>query len=235
MKSLILFVLPLVASCASFRPDISSFQYYSQPVIGVESVKGIGDTILFQAKGARTTVLTILEDIEIASSAPQNKVKAFAGSYYRAGTWGDYIVFEPLPKTGAKVTGPGVLFTTEIYYFLVATSSGDIRVGYEYGQRIEVLPQSLPKESCSQKDDWVAAKGSLQQALIYAGKQGNTIRLAYNELVSNAVGAPFTVEVNYDLADSNIITYKEARIEVLEASNNNLRYRVLSGFNPLSN
>ena len=40
----------------------------------------------------------------------------------------------------------------------------------------------------------------------------------------------FTQEVQYDLNESNIIGFKGARLEVIEATNRNITYRLIENF-----
>lgn len=42
--------------------------------------------------------------------------------------------------------------------------------------------------------------------------------------------APFTQDVQYDLSESSVLGFKQARIEVLDASNTALSYRVIKHF-----
>jgi len=41
---------------------------------------------------------------------------------------------------------------------------------------------------------------------------------------------PFSQEVLYDLSEGNIIGFKGARIEIIEATNFNLKYKVIKSF-----
>ncbi|MGO9014619.1 MAG: hypothetical protein ACLQF0_06530 [Dissulfurispiraceae bacterium] len=72
---------------------------------------------------------------------------------------------------------------------------------------------------------------SFQQTLIYNGKVGNKINVAYREFSGNLALPAFNNTVEYDLSGSNIIGYKGARIEVIEATNEYIKYKVLSTFN----
>lgn len=67
-----------------------------------------------------------------------------------------------------------------------------------------------------------------EQEIIYAGKTQNTINLVYRELYTNAIKPGMSVELHYDLAQSNIIHFKGYRIEVINATNQSIEYRVLS-------
>ncbi len=70
-----------------------------------------------------------------------------------------------------------------------------------------------------------------QQSLIYSGRVGDTIRVSYREFSGSMARSAFTNEAEYDLSSSNIIAYRGARIEVLDANNEEIRYKVLSNFN----
>jgi hypothetical protein len=72
---------------------------------------------------------------------------------------------------------------------------------------------------------------SFQQTLIYSGKVGNKIRIGYREFSNNLARPPFNNDVDYDLDQSKIIGYKGARIEIIEATNELVRYKVLQNFN----
>jgi len=67
--------------------------------------------------------------------------------------------------------------------------------------------------------------------LIYSGKVGNKINVAYREFSNNLARPAFNNTVQYDLDESNIIGYKGARIEVIEATNEYIKFKVLLNFN----
>jgi hypothetical protein len=72
---------------------------------------------------------------------------------------------------------------------------------------------------------------SFQQTLIYSGKIGSKIKIGYREFSNNQARPAFNNDVDYDLNESKVIGYKGARIEVIEATNEFIRYRVISNFN----
>lgn len=77
----------------------------------------------------------------------------------------------------------------------------------------------------------VVTPESFQQTLIYNGKVGDKINIGYREFQSNRARAAFSNEVEYDLSDSNTIGYKGAELEIIEATNQSIKYRVISNFN----
>jgi len=69
---------------------------------------------------------------------------------------------------------------------------------------------------------------SLYVQMLYSGVEGNTVRATYREFSNDAGDPQFTQELAYDLSISKIIAYRTIRIEVMEATNSELRYRVIS-------
>ena len=69
-----------------------------------------------------------------------------------------------------------------------------------------------------------------RQELIYNGRSGDTLKFLYREFSGDFMRPPFSQEVQYDLNDSNIIGFRGVRIEVINASNTELEYRVQSSF-----
>lgn len=77
----------------------------------------------------------------------------------------------------------------------------------------------------------VVAEDSFQQTLIYNGKVGDKINIGYREYQSSQARTAFSNEVEYDLSDSSTIGYKGAELEIIEATNQSIKYRVISNFN----
>lgn len=70
-----------------------------------------------------------------------------------------------------------------------------------------------------------------QRTLIYSGRIGNKINIAYREFSNNVARPAFNNDVEYDLGESMLIGYKGAEIEIIEATNRMIRYRVIRNFN----
>jgi hypothetical protein len=77
----------------------------------------------------------------------------------------------------------------------------------------------------------VLSQDSFQQTLIYSGKVGNKINIGYREYSGNLARPAFNNNVEYDLAESRTIGYKGALIEVIEATNQHIKYKVIRNFN----
>ncbi len=70
-----------------------------------------------------------------------------------------------------------------------------------------------------------------QQTLIYSGRIGSKINIGYREFSNSYARPAFNNDVEYDLSDSNIIGYKGAELEIMEATNRNITFKLLKNFN----
>jgi len=77
----------------------------------------------------------------------------------------------------------------------------------------------------------ILTQDSFQQTLIYSGKVGSKINIGYREFSGSAARPAFNNNVEYDLSESNVIGYKGAQVEVIEATNQYIKYKVLRNFN----
>lgn len=77
----------------------------------------------------------------------------------------------------------------------------------------------------------VIRSDNMQQTLIYSGRVGNKINVVYREFQGDTIRQAFTNAVEYDLSESDVIGYKGARIKVIEATNQQITYEVISNFN----
>lgn len=74
-------------------------------------------------------------------------------------------------------------------------------------------------------------RDSFQQTLIYSGKIGNKINIAYREFSNSLARPAFNNNVEYDLSESKVIGYKGAQLEIQEATNQHIKFKVIKNFN----
>ena len=70
-----------------------------------------------------------------------------------------------------------------------------------------------------------------KQELVYNGKSGNTIKVIYREFNNNMARPAFTQNLNYDLEEGDVISFKGCKIKVLNAKNTGIEFKILSTFN----
>lgn len=68
----------------------------------------------------------------------------------------------------------------------------------------------------------------LKDVLIYTGKSKNTIKILHREYYMSMIRDGFTHELSYDLDESNVIRYKNIRVQIIDSTNENIKYKVIS-------
>ena len=69
-----------------------------------------------------------------------------------------------------------------------------------------------------------------QLGLEYSGKNGNILNFTYSEFRGSMARDAFTREFQVDLSDGNLGTYKGPVFEVLEATNAQIKYKIIRPF-----
>jgi len=70
-----------------------------------------------------------------------------------------------------------------------------------------------------------------KKELIYNGKSGNTIKIIYREYIDDMARPAFTQNLNYDLSEGNLISFKGCKLEIINAKNTGVEFKILSSFN----
>lgn len=193
----------------------------SEPAIGSINTAYIGDKLLVQGTSAERLALYI----------PHTQKLGLGWSVHQ----GHY------PKAGVK---------DGLEYFMV--SGGDGRLTDAFGSSSNGMGGVAIRKSdnaicglnlynkpigCKtgisyEVKNWVTNhSNNFQQTLLYNGRVGNKVNIAYREFSSDMARPAFNNEVEYDLAESNVIGYKGALIEVIEANNQMIKYKVIKNFN----
>lgn len=231
MKSgtLAMLFMPLfAAACAT--PISTPWTYQaatreiSEPPLNVVSVVAVGDSMVRQGRFAEQDIIRLSEELSLVSGLG-------CKSTLRPG---DYL------KTGEDQSG-------EHYYPMgIGLISTDINscFGWQFGMISAVMLRDdgricsdvkgvncVKATGVEKMKTQEVAPNAFQQTLIYNGKVGDKINIGYREFSANIARPAFNNDVEYDLRDSTTIGYKGALIEVLEATNQSLRYRVLKNFN----
>ena len=76
---------------------------------------------------------------------------------------------------------------------------------------------------------------TFRRQIIYNGRVDNNLKFIYREFSNNLARGPFTQEIQYDINESLIIGFKGVRIEVIEATNTKIKYKVLRNFGIFNN
>jgi hypothetical protein len=71
---------------------------------------------------------------------------------------------------------------------------------------------------------------SFQQTLLYSGRVGDKLNISYREFSGNTARPAFNNDVEYDFSTSKTIAYKGAVLEVIDADNTSITYKVIKNF-----
>lgn len=225
MKNLLFLLISLsfISGCVSpdysYRPEITEI---SQPPLNMVVTVFVGEAMVRQGKFAEHDAIYIKREIRVGALSSYR----FAPGYYlKQGEDSNSEYY--LPAIGPD--GGRVIVSTLADPFQI------IRVEKNSDRICGVSAFGL--QACTNNGDFekrkypVASSDSFQQTLIYSGKVGDKINIGYREFSNNFARPAFSNEVEYQLSESNIIGYRGCRIEVIEATNEYIKYRVLSNFN----
>jgi uncharacterized protein (UPF0333 family) len=76
-------------------------------------------------------------------------------------------------------------------------------------------------------DVYQTVQGTFVTTLTYSGKQGNVLKIYYREESNNFARPSFTQELTYDITSDPIITFRHTKIQVVEATNSEIKFKVL--------
>ncbi|TVL62838.1 hypothetical protein AYJ00_10875 [Shewanella algae] len=189
------------------------------PEIGKTSTVYLGDKMLFQATGYISESFTVDQLAEGSSTeiSPAKFCRRAGGSDY----WEAYGARQPvgIKDWQGNVTERG---STLIYkdHWLVCvpgtfscydSSDGEIQLTYK------------EKDICLNMNHF-------QRSISYHGRDGNILTFNYREQSGNIPRPAFDSTFTMDFSLSNTVRYRGARIEVIQATNDDITYRVLSNF-----
>ena len=199
--------------CASTgMPIASDLQILDYPKVGTITSANIGDTIIVKGVLRTFPTITTHEPLRaLAYGADPHVIPA--QTFVLSGMTSEFLIYR-----GAK-------------HSLCEPVTGD---------SWKAAPVTAIEGACAfpVKSDVHVEKGKVQdikapnfrQELIYNGKSGTEIKFLYRELSNDMMRPAFTQELQYDLSESNIVGFKEVRIEIVAATNTDIQYKLLEHF-----
>ena len=79
-------------------------------------------------------------------------------------------------------------------------------------------------------ETFIYNENSFQQTIEYAGKSGEILKFTYSEFSEGFARQAFARDFQVDLSEGNVAAYKGAIIEILEATNMQIKYKVIRNF-----
>ena len=193
-----------------------------KPPLNTESTAQIGDELLHQGELYQRAAIHLSEEIRFGKDG------AYAltpGYYFRTGESIGWEYYAPAdgPDAGSVKKAPGAITLQGSFHY--SNDGKTIGVITNFYQAVNAKAKGITR---TMRPTW--SRDQIQRTLVYGGKSGSKIKLGYREIWKNVTRPSGDVFVEFDLADSKVVEFKGARIEVMEATNQRIRYRVTQAF-----
>lgn len=195
-------------------------RHISKPPLNTVNTAFVGDKMLEQGMVVDREVLQAPTDTKVGFS-----YSLTAGYYQKTGENEKGNYYQPINN----ITNGGMVQKNPFadpFKVVMLGSDGQLCVVTVFNAKLCTTKHEVKQTTAS-----VASDNSFQQTLIYSGKVGNKINVGYREFSSNLARPAFNNDVEYDLNQSKQIGYKGALLEVVDANNQSITYRVLRNFN----
>ena len=228
------YVLPLVAV------DHSRVVLLDEPALGEIGERSLGDTLVVSGVRTGTPGVAILRNgcmgdcltsrscehriilgdqtvkqgFDLLEADRKNKSRGKAACYEVKAE------FPPSCSVLNKKMGPHEWFVCE-------DSSGWFGPVFDRDKLVEELPVVL---EISRVEVASRSEPSFKQEFIYNGRVGDYLKFIYREFSEDLARPAFTQEAQYDLTVSREIGFKGLLIEVQNATNTTIKYRLVSSF-----
>ena len=215
-----------LTACASptynYRPDAREI---STPPIGVVSTAMVGDKMLEQGKYEKIDAIRLSRTVSVGMLGSYTFTP---GIYQKYGQNSEGEFFNPGNFPGSGQVHKSAL--ADPFQVMLLENDGTtlcaVTVFHVKACEPDVAVQRLKMPS--------ATADTFQQTLIYNGRVGNKINIGYREFSGNLARPAFSNEVEYDLKELKTFGYKNAVIDVIEATNQYIKYVVRRNFNGAS-
>lgn len=218
-----------LSACATTQQHVDGeIQNVDIPSLNTEATAEIGETLVAKGRSyvyeglelhERVTDNGIVREYVVEPNTMRLIRTDAEGHRYYEPSPGAYYVNDKtfgkraVPSNGYVVLRPnGTIYLTGYYDLSAAGDPSPANPGMRYGK---VIDKGRPY---------------FRQELIYGGRVNSQIRITYRELSNDRIRSGFTQEAQYDIEADRIIGFKGARIEVIEASNTEIRYKVIKSF-----
>lgn len=217
-KALIIIIVIFLMNCQTnqtinyTKDDGIDIEKLTIPKINIESQVGTGEELFWSGSMKTTTLLNITDSFRVDG----NFNRIYAGEYNLIGYNEKQLIFKTLYNGGLERK---IIFDKDNPDYLYGL----------HGSPHKYYSNSIGSFNVINKEEINA--DIYQQTLIYNGIIDNVIKLEYREYYMDKIRDAYKVSLEYDISDSNIISYKGALFEISSANNIEIVYKVIKGFN----
>jgi len=220
----LLVLIALISACANapkqnYMPSETSV---SEPPLNSINTTQVGDIMLKQGK------YTEHDAIHVTQKISAGLYNIFPGFYLKTGENESVESYYPGGNNAGRVE-KSPLADNWSSVIIKKGGSPQICVLTVYGTAVTTCASAA---AVQRKKTNGYSEDSFQQTLIYSGKVGSKINIGYRESSNNFARPAFSNDVEYDLAESNVIGYKGSQLKIIEATNQHIKYQVIRNFKP---
>lgn len=113
---------------------------------------------------------------------------------------------------------------------LSGNTDGKYKICLRYGGLNGYCKKKLSSSDFKFTQGFISEQSSMQRVIEYAGKKDSFIKFIYSEYKDGYIRDAFTREFEVDLNEGNIVAYKGAVMEIIEATNATITYKVVRHF-----
>jgi len=213
-------LLAALVGCSSNPLPPATYKETYSPEVGSVSTAELGDTLMRYAVGSTRPSYTLtMQSVDLARNLYAEPTGTVLTPVENDGTYEGYMgtrggLYCRIIESGDWCAGNQVTGCNPVDCALFP---------FEIGVDIDVAPAT-----------WIDPNQmNLDQKFIYNGRTGDTLKFTYREFTASGYARDaFTQDVQYDLKEGSVIGFKGARLEVLEATNRQITYKVLAYFSP---
>ncbi|QBQ49649.1 hypothetical protein [Brevundimonas naejangsanensis] len=214
----------LVSGCASTQTIPSQIEQIDQPALGAVAAIEVGEAAVATGRGRSLPGLALANELSWGDGVLRKRFTVAPGRLAARQSDARHIYY-----FSDRMTARDPLFGTAPYasggLCRAKDGSGPVRGFITPGQCV-LTWNATPQVRDIRIEE--ADEGARRRELIYHGRADGKVRFLYRETMGDS--APQTQSLDYDLAHSAVIGFRGARLEVLEADNTRLRYRLLAPF-----
>ena len=215
-------VLSVLAGASNPVFGAAEEKIVSTPALNTEATAKVGDEILHQGTYYEREVIHLSQEIKVGENGAYTLTP---GYYLRTGGengWGYYVAAKG-PGSGKVIKVPGVVTLQPA--FQVSDDGKTVGVITNYYQAVRGEANGI-----SRSTEPAVSRESIQKTIVYGGKKGSKIKLGYQDIWMS-IERPSEIRfVEYDIAKSKIVESNGARIEIISATGDSIRYRVMKSF-----
>ena len=234
-KFSIIGLILILSSCAS-TPELQPVNFLDTTLIDIPE-KGV---VVSATVGERLVAKGIKEDgpaIEIEAGLLVDNDESYFKCSLATNDKQSHFISRKKTSNGDMCAGPFNYFWIETSLETTANCDGTSKTSFIcssfeenkfYLQRRPDydLNQSLVRKSRKQ----TTSSTNFVQELIYNGRVDNNIKFIYREFSEDMIRPAFNQTVQYDFNESKFISFKGLTLEIIEANNQLIKYRLISNF-----